>query len=145
LALTAGCTAWAAGRGLLSSDDWQAVARALLAFVGISVVAMVVVHLVFHIAAAVGLAVAAGGDDSQAERQLASAMVEDEMDKLIAWKAGRAASAGAGAGLVACLALAACGTAPGLALHGLVWGFAGGGIAEGCWAAWLAERGIGRG
>jgi hypothetical protein len=140
LVLTAGYTVWAAGEGLVVSSDWRAVAWAMLVFVGVSVATLIVVQIGFHVALAIRAAASGGGDP---ERVVASAMVEDEMARLIASKAARASAVGAGAGFVAMLVLLACGAVPGLALHVLLWAGAAGTVVEGALLVLFAERGVG--
>ena len=142
LVLTVVYTIWASGKGLVTSSDWRAVAIAMLVFIGVSVVGLIVVMIVFHILVAVRAAARPGADEHEAKRVVASSMVEDERERLIGLKAGRATVTCAGVGFVVLLVLLACGVAPGLALHVLLWACAAGGVAEGCLTVWFAERGV---
>ncbi|MDR1078564.1 MAG: hypothetical protein LBL55_07890, partial [Propionibacteriaceae bacterium] len=145
LAAVAVYTVYAARVGLLRSTDLRAVAVAMLVFIGVSVVILVVLQVLFHIAFAVRESVSSGdADDRQIDRLLSSEMAEDELDHLIAWKAGRAASLGAGVGLVALLALLAGGAAPALSLHALLWCCAAGSLVEGGLTVWFHQRGVSR-
>jgi len=108
-------------RGLVLSEDWRAVAIAILVFIGAVVVLGVLVQAIFHLTLAARTATQVGTDGRQVKRLMASTMVEDERDRLITLKAGRATSVGAGAGMVGMLVLLACGVVPGLALHVMLW------------------------
>ncbi len=56
----------------------------MLVFIGIAIVALIVIQIVFHIVLAIGLAVTEGdGDSSRIKRILDSTMAEDEMDRMI--------------------------------------------------------------
>ena len=139
--LLAAYTVYAVVSGLVVSGDLRRVAIAMLVFIGVSVVAMVAVQIVLHVALAVRTAVRQGSD-KDIDKIMAQDMVEDEMTKSIAARAGRAVAVGAGVGLVAALVLLALGVAPALALHVLLWCFAAGSLAEGALTVWYAERGV---
>jgi hypothetical protein len=118
----------------------------MLVFIGISVVTLIVVLVAFHIVTAIRVTIRDGDPDCRnIDRVISSSMIEDEREKLITWKAGQAASVGAGVGFVAFLVLLACGVVPALALHVLLWAFAGGSLAEGGLTIWFHERGVSRG
>jgi succinate dehydrogenase/fumarate reductase cytochrome b subunit len=144
--LTAAYTWYALKEGLLWSAELSPVATAMLIFIGSSVVALILVLIAFHIVMAIRVTIRDGDPDGRSvDRVISSSMVEDEMEQLITWKAGQAASVGAGVGFIAFLVLLACGVVPALALHILMWAFAGGSLAEGCLTVWFNERGVSRG
>jgi len=141
--LLAAYTVYAVVSGLVVSGDLRRVAIAMLVFIGVSVAAMVVVQIVFHVTFAVRTAIRQGSD-KDIDRIMSQDMVEDEMTKSIAARAGRATAVGAGVGLVAALVLLAFGVAPALALHVLLWSFAVGSLVEGGLTVWYAQRGVDR-
>ena len=144
--LVAAYTVYAATAGLIRSADLQKVGVAMLVFIAASIVAMILVMIAFHIAAAIRTTIDTGDRDrSQLDRMLSSWMVEDEMEKLITLKAGRATLIGAGLGFLAMLILLACNVTPALALHVLLWAIMGANIVEGALVIRFHERGIAHG
>jgi hypothetical protein len=138
-------TVYAVSTGLVWSSDVKRVAVAMLVFIGIGVGAAILVQIGFHVFAAIRAAVREGGGDGDQERidrLIASEMVEDEMQKLVAWKASRAAAVGAGVGIIALLVTLACGGGTALGLHLMLWCCGAGSLAEGVMAIWFHQRGV---
>lgn len=95
--------------GAATLNDIKFWASTILMFIGIGVIAMIIIQIVFHIllaiAKAIGEQVKNGkADDREIERSLKSDMVEDEMDKLISLKSMRVGYAIGGLGFIAALA-----------------------------------------
>jgi len=132
-------------RGLVLSDDWRAVAIAMLIFMATVVVLGVLVQIVFHLWLAARTAARTGADGRRVKRMMDSTMAEGEMERLITLKAGRATSVGAGAGMVGMLVLLACGVVPGLALHVMLWTVALAAVVEGGMTVYFAETGVSHG
>jgi hypothetical protein len=138
----AGYVAYALGNNSQRTEtDLKAWAVLMLIFIGIAVAAQIVVQIIFHLALAVGIA-AKEGDEKRTERILESAMVEDEMDKLISLKSAHIGYICAGIGFVAALAAAAFGASGVSVLHILLGSFAAGSVIEGCVSVYLYERGV---
>ena len=88
--LVAGYAVFALGGRAPEPGDLRGWAVAMLVFVGISVAAMIVLQILFHIWLAVSIAVKEKEcDGKEVERVIKSSMVEDERDKLIGMKASR--------------------------------------------------------
>ena len=101
--------AWGRYRsGALGPDDLAAWAGLMLVFIGIGIVASIVIQIVFHILLSISIAVEKkiqdqDCEDKEIEKTIKSEMVEDEMGKLIELKASRAGYFVAGGGFVAAL------------------------------------------
>lgn len=113
----------------------------LLVFVAIVIAVQLAGLVLFHIAAAVGMAVRRGGSD-EVEREISSAATEDEMDRLIGLRAERVGYICAGIGLVATLILLAAGGQVVAALHLLLGSFFLGSLVGGALSVHGYERGI---
>ena len=125
------------------SEDLKSWATATLIFIGISVVAQIVILILFHIAMSVGMAVIdQERDGEKIERLISSSAFEDEMDKLISLKADRVNFICASAGFMAVLAALALGQPVALALHILFGSFAAGSVISGGVSVYLYEKGI---
>jgi len=80
--------------GMAHANDLQFWAKTILVFIGIGIVALIVIQIVFHILMAISKAVTQKLkdetiDDKEIEKSLEREMVEDEMDKLIELKANK--------------------------------------------------------
>lgn len=94
--------------GTASLDDMGFWATTILVFIGIGVVAFIVIQIVFHILLSIVIAVKeqvknGNCDDKKIEKTIELEMVEDEMDKLIELKSMRISYAIAGIGFAAAL------------------------------------------
>ncbi|HYE67353.1 MAG TPA: hypothetical protein VEA58_02005 [Anaerovoracaceae bacterium] len=94
--------------GMAAPDDLKFWATAMLIFIGIGVVAAIVIQIVFHILLSIAIAVkeqVKNGkcDDKEIEKTIELEMVEDEMDRLIGLKSLRISYAIAGFGFMAAL------------------------------------------
>lgn len=94
--------------GNVAMDDLKFWATAMLVFIGIGIVALIVIQIIFHILLSIALAVkeqvqTGKCNDKEIEKTLAQDMVEDEMDKLIGLKSMRISFAIVGIGFAAAL------------------------------------------
>ncbi len=94
--------------GTVDPNEIKFWATAMLIFIGVGIVALIVIQIVFHILLSVAIAVkeqAQNGkiDDKEIEKTIELEMVEDEMDKLIELKSLRIGYAIAGFGFIAAL------------------------------------------
>ena len=137
---------YASGSHAPAQEDIRGWATLILAFIAISVGVLIVIQILFHIGYSIGIAVkeklTEDTDDKEVERIVASAMVEDEMDKLIALKSTHAGYVCAGLGFVAALTALALGKPIVAALHILAGAAFLGSFVEGCISIYLYERGI---
>ncbi len=133
--------------GLAAADDLKFWAATILVFVGIGVVAMVIIQIVFHILLSIAIAVkeqVRGGkcDDKEIEKTLELEMVEDEMDKLIELKSMRIGFALTCAGFIAALASLVLNYSPAVMLNILFFSFSIGSMAEGVTQLYFYRRGV---
>ncbi len=94
--------------GMIAPGDLKSWAVTILTFIGIGIVAAIVIQIVFHILLSIGLAIqktiqGEPVEDKQIEKSIQAEMVEDEMDKLIELKSMRAGFILAGIGFVLAL------------------------------------------
>lgn len=80
--------------GLVAAGDLKFWARTMLIFIGIGIVANIVIQIIFHILLSIGMAVEKKiknevFDDKDIEKSIDAQMIEDEMDKLIDLKSAR--------------------------------------------------------
>lgn len=122
--------------GALAADDLKSWAAAILIFIGIGVIASIVIQIVFHILFSISMAVkeqvtTGQCNDKQIERTLELDMVEDEMDKLIELKAMRISFAAVGFGFAAALGSLWLGYPPAVMLNIMFAAFYLGSLIEG--------------
>ena len=94
--------------GMLPSDDLKPWATTILIFIGIGIVASIVIQIVFHILLSISVAVVKkiqneSIEEAEIEKSINLEMVEDEMDKLINLKSNQVSFFFAGIGFVAAL------------------------------------------
>ena len=108
--------------GWNSLGDVRSWATTMLVFIGIGVVAMIVIQIVFHILLSIGIAVKKkiadeSTDDQSIESSIEREMVEDEMDQLIELKANKIGYSFVSVGFVAGLVALALGALPAVMLN----------------------------
>jgi len=140
---------YALGSKAPAPDDLKAWGVAMLVFIGVSVVAMIVIQILFHITFAIGLAVKEGiavkggeRDDKALRRIFDSETVEDERDKLVELKSARIGYIIGGAGFIAALFALVTGHSALFALHIIFGAFFIGSAAEGVAGVYQYERGV---
>jgi hypothetical protein len=94
--------------GLIVATDMKFWAVTILLFIGVGIVAQIIVMIVFHILLSIAVAVKetvvnGHADDKVIEKTIANEMVSDEMDKLIELKSMRIGFGVAGIGFVLAL------------------------------------------
>ena len=130
-------------KDILNSTDISSVAMTMLWFIGISIVVMIVTQIIFHIIYSIGISIKEGGcEDGKIDRVLSSTMIEDEMDKLIELKAGRAGYICAGVGVVLTIVALALDVSVPIALNIMFISFVIGCLIEGIVTMCLYEWGI---
>ena len=125
-----------------SEESLSSWATFMLIFIGICVIAMIVVHIIFQIAFYIGIAAKEKDDCENVERIMASSEMEDEMDKLISLKSMRAGYICVGIGFIATLAALAFEASPVAALNITFISFMTGAIIEGCIGVYLYRKGV---
>lgn len=125
-------------------------AKTMLLYIGISVVAIIVWMIVFHILLAISEQVVkevhkAQGKAVEAEDNEDFYDVEDEMDRLIGLKAGQTGYIVVGIGFVSGLISLALGMAPGIMLNIVFLSFMLGSLLEGAVKLYFYKRGVSHG
>ncbi len=133
--------------GLLPADDLRAWAIAMLIFVGIGVVATIVIQIIFHILMSISIAVKHKiekdiVDEKEIERTIDTEMTEDEMDKLISLKSDKVGFICAGTGFMAALVSLLFNASPALMLNILFVSFSVGSLMEGISQIYYYRKGI---
>ena len=147
LILAAYCIYAFGGAVMAAADGLKAWAVTILIFIGIGVVASIVIQIVFHILLSISIAVRkkiqdGEVDDKEVERSIEREMVEDEMDKLIGLKSMRVACVIAGIGFIAALVSLVLGFSPAVMLNILFISFSAGAIIEGITQLYYYRKGI---
>ena len=133
--------------GAVATDDMKFWATTMLVFIGIGIVATIVIQIIFHILMSIGLAVkkqiqTGNCDDKVIEKTLELEMVEDEMDKLIELKSMRIGFVIAGIGFVAALFSLVLEYSPAVMLNILFASFYVGSLVEGITQLYFYRAGI---
>lgn len=136
--------------GAESGSDLKFWAFAMVLFIGIGVIATIIIQIVFHILLSVGLAIkeqiqTGGVDEDGIEKKLEVEMVEDEMDKLIGLKSMRFGFAIAGIGFVSGLLTLLFDYAPAVMLNIMFVSFSLGSILEGIVQIYYYRKGVNHG
>ncbi len=133
--------------GLVMPGDLKFWAGTMLLFIGIGVVAMIVIQIVFHILLSIGIAVkeqVRNGkcDDKEIEKTIELEMVEDEMVKLIELKSLRIGYALIGFGFLAGLVSLVLNYPPAVMLNILFLSCSIGAMCEGFTTLYYYRKGI---
>jgi hypothetical protein len=130
-------------KGLVVASDLKFWAGAMLLFIGIGIVASIIIMIVFHIIYAIAIAVKQRNcDEKEINRTIESSMVEDEMDKLIELKSSRIGFIFAGIGFVAALVSLVFEQPPMVMLNLLFFSFSVGSLAEGGFSLYYYRKGL---
>jgi len=133
--------------GTAAPEDLKFWATTILIFIGIGVVASIVIQIVFHILLSIAIAVkeqVRNGkcNDKEIEKTLELEMVEDEMDKLIGLKAMKIGFAIAGIGFIAALVSLVLNFSPAVMLNIIFFSFSIGLMMEGVTQLYFYRRGV---
>ncbi len=130
-------------KGLVEASDLKFWAGTMLIFIGIGIVASIIIMILFHILYAVALAVKQRNPDEKVINQaIESSMVEDEMDKLIGLKALRIGFILAGIGFVGALVSLLFEQPPMVMLNVLFFSFSLGSLFEGGLSLYYYRKGV---
>lgn len=137
-------------KGLIAPGDIKFWAITILVFIGIGIVAFIVIQIVFHIILSISIAVSkavieGNYDDKEIEKAINLDMIEDEMDKLIELKSLRFGFSVAGFGFVAGLVALVLNYSAVVMLNILFISFSVGSILEGFVKIFYYRRGLNHG
>ena len=125
------------------AENLKSWATVMLVFIGIGIIALILIQIIFHILSAVGIAFREQDkSDKEVERIISSSIIEDERDKVIALKSNRIGYICSGLGFIIALAVLALGFSAVVALHVFFCASFAGSIAEGCMSIYYYERGV---
>ena len=143
IALIVGYIIYALGSNAPATGDLKAWATLLLIFIAISVVAQIVIMILFYIVSSIGISIKEGDESgNSAKRIIESESVEDERDKMNVLKSARFGYILGGVGAVGMLLMLAFGDSSIAALHILFAGFAVGSMVEGFARIYYNEKGV---
>lgn len=133
--------------GTVTPGDLKFWASTMLIFIGIGIVAVIVIQIVFHILLSISIAVKEKMQDEQCddkviEKTIGAEMVEDEMDKLIELKSMRIGFIFAGIGFVAALGSQVLNYSPVVMLNIMFISFSAGSMFEGFAQLYYYRKGI---
>jgi hypothetical protein len=133
--------------GAVIQGDLKFWASTMLFFIGIGIVAGIVIQIVFHILLSISIAVKeqirnGHVDDKEIEKTIGADMVEDEMDKLIELKSNRIGFIFAGIGFVAALVSQVFNYSPVVMLNIMFISFSAGSMFEGFAQLYYYRKGI---
>ena len=136
--------------GAVEAGDLKFWAGSMLIFIGIGIVATIIIQIVFHILMSIGIAVKnkmvnEQYDDRDIEKSINAQMMEDEMDKLIGLKSMQVGFAAAGIGFVTGLVSLVLGYSPVVMLNILFFSFSAGSLLEGATQLYFYRRGVANG
>lgn len=129
--------------GLATEAHLKVWAVSILVFVGIEVVATIIIQIIFHILYSIGVAVKERNHSgAEIEKSIESSMVEDEMDKLIALKSSQIAFVFAGIGFAYSLIMILLGYSSAVMVNVIFIAFGLGSIAEGILSLYYYRKGV---
>ena len=131
--------------GLFETENLKEWATATLIFIGVAVIASIIIQIVFNIIFSIGMAIELEKqsiDDEGVEKSIEVSMAEDEMDRLISLKSGRIGYTSIGIGFVLVLISIEFGATAILAFNILLGMIALGTILEGIVSVYMYERGV---
>jgi hypothetical protein len=133
--------------GVIAADDLKFWAGTMLLFIGIGIVAIIIIQIVFHIFLSISIAVTeqvqnGKCDDKEIGKTIELEMVEDEMDKLIELKSMRIGFAITGIGFIAALVSLVLNYSPAVMLNIIFVSFSIGSMIEGIAQLFFYRTGI---
>jgi hypothetical protein len=136
--------------GAVAPGDLKFWAVAILTFIGIGIVASIVIQIVFHILLSVAIAAKKKiqdetVEDKEIEKSIKAEMIEDEMGHLIELKSMRIGFFLSGLGFVAAIVSLVLGYSPAVMLNILFISFCVGSLFEGVAQLYFYRRGVNNG
>jgi hypothetical protein len=148
LVLAAYCI-YAFGRyssGAIAEGNLKFWAGTMLVFIGIGVVAAIILQIIFHIALSIGIAVKDRAcDEKEIDKRIEATVIEDEMDKLIELKSSQIGFVLAGVGFVSALILLVLGYSTVVMLNVMYLSFLVGSLVEGAASLYFYGKGVSNG
>jgi hypothetical protein len=148
LVLAAYCI-YAFGRyssGAIAEGNLKFWAGTMLVFIGIGVVATIILQIIFHIALSIGIAVKDRAcDEKEIDKRIEATVIEDEMDKLIELKSSQIGFVLAGVGFVSALILLVLGYSTVVMLNVMYLSFLVGSLVEGAASLYFYGKGVSNG
>ncbi len=133
--------------GAVSQGDLKFWASTMLIFIGIGIVATIIIQIVFHILLSISVAINKtikneSVDDKEIEKSIELEMVEDEMDNLIGLKSNQIGFICAGVGFVAGLVTLILNYPPMVMLNMVFVSFSAGSALEGAAKLYYYRKGV---
>jgi len=129
--------------GVISPDDIKFWAGTMLLFIGIGIVAMIIIQIVYHILLAISVAIKEREhDEEKINATIEASFVEDEMDKLIELKSSKLGYAFIGFGFIGGLVCLVLNLPLYIMLNIMFLSFALGSILEGFVSIYYYRKGI---
>ncbi|MDO9099622.1 MAG: hypothetical protein Q7V53_02605 [Caldisericota bacterium] len=148
LVLAAYCI-YAFGRyssGAIAEGNLKFWAGTMLVFIGIGVVATIILQIIFHIALSIGIAVKDRAcDEKEIDMRIEATVIEDEMDKLIELKSSQIGFVLAGVGFVSALILLVLGYSTVVMLNVMFLSYLVGSLMEGAASLYFYGKGVSNG
>lgn len=145
LVLAAYCI-YAFGRyssGAIAEGDLKFWAGTMLVFIGIGIVATIILEIIFHIGLSIDIAVKERGcDEKEIDKKIEATVIEDEMDKLIELKSSQVGFVVAGIGFVGALVLLVLGRSTVVMLNVMYLSFLVGSLMEGAASLYFYGKGV---
>ncbi len=129
--------------GIVEPNDLKFWAGSMLWFIGIGIVASIIMHIIFNIVNSVAIAIENRNcDDKVISKTIESSAVEDEMVKLIDLKSMRVGFGIAGTGFVAALVALVIGYSPAVMLNIIFLSCSVSSLFEGCLSLYYYRKGV---
>lgn len=132
--------------GAIAQGNLKFWAGTMLVFIGIGVVATIILEIVFHIALSISIAVKDRAcDEKEIDKRIEATVIEDEMDKLIELKSSQIGFVLAGVGFVSALILLVLGYSTVVMLNVMYLSFLVGSLVEGAASLYFYGKGVSNG
>jgi hypothetical protein len=132
--------------GAIAEGNLKFWAGTMLVFIGIGVVATIILQIIFHIALSIGIAVKDRAcDEKEIDKRIEATVIEDEMDKLIELKSSQIGFVLAGVGFVSALILLVLGYSTVVMLNVMYLSFLVGSLMEGAASLYFYGKGVSNG
>ncbi|HBD95227.1 MAG: hypothetical protein A2015_09555 [Spirochaetes bacterium GWF1_31_7] len=129
--------------GVIEPGDLKSWALIMLVFIGIGIVATIIMQILFQIFIAISIAIEERTEDEKKiNKTIAANMVEDEMDKLIELKSSKVSFIFAGIGFFAGLIALVFNVPEVIVLNCMFLSFAAGSLLEGIYSMYLYRNGV---
>ncbi|HWQ21099.1 MAG TPA: hypothetical protein VN478_00015 [Clostridia bacterium] len=129
--------------GAIADGDLKFWAGTMLVFIGIGIVATIILQIIFHIGLSIGIAVKDRAcDEKEIDKRIEATVIEDEMDKLIELKSSQIGFVLAGVGFVGALVLLLFGYSTVVMLNVMYLSFLVGSLMEGAASLYFYGKGV---